>query len=126
MTQLAKPTILVVDDDDDTRSAIAEALEDNGYRVVQKEGGRQAEHYLSNSAPPVCMILDLMMPDLDGWALASFMRQGRVPQIPLIVVTAAGDHWGYPAPRNRVLKKPLDPDRLLALVAEIARPTPGS
>jgi DNA-binding response OmpR family regulator len=126
MTDVVKQTILVVEDDEDTRSAIAETLEDHGYRVVQKEGGRQAEHYLSTSAPPVCMILDLMMPDLDGWALASFMRQGRVPQVPLIVVTAAGDHWGYPAPRHRVLKKPLDPDRLLALVAEIARPPAGS
>jgi two-component system, OmpR family, response regulator VanR len=123
MTDPAKPTVLVVDDDQDTRDAIAEMLEDHGFRVVRKGNGRQAEHYLSTSVPPTLMILDLMMPDLDGWALAAFMRQGRLPKVPLIVVTAAGDHWGYPAPPDHVLKKPLDPHRLVALVQQIARPS---
>src|SRR6185503_17817528 len=114
--------ILVVDDDDDTRDAIAETLEEQGYLVVRQRTGRQAQQYLSTRKPPACMVLDLMMPDLDGWALAAFMRQGRLPQVPLIVVTAAGDQWGYPAPPEYVLRKPLDPKRLVALVAQIAGP----
>jgi len=117
-----KQTILVVEDDEDTRDAIVETLEDHGYRVVQQKDGRQAEHYLSHNVPPACMVLDLMLPGIDGWALASFMRQGRLPMIPMVVVTAAGDHWGYPAPPDRVLKKPLDPHRLLDLVGLIATP----
>ena len=120
MNDVVRQTILVVDDDDDTRDAIAETLEEHGYRVVRKGSGRQAQQYLTTSAPPACMVLDLMMPDLDGWALASFMRQGRLPRVPLIVVTAAGDQWGYPAPPECVLRKPLDPNRLVALVARIA------
>lgn len=123
MTDVAKPIVLVVEDDEDTRGAIAETLEDNGYRVIHASSGRQAQQYLINSARPDCMVLDLMMPDMDGWALAAFMRQGRLPDIPFIVVTAAGDNWGYPAPPERVLKKPLDPDRLVALVGQLARPS---
>jgi two-component system OmpR family response regulator len=122
MTEPTKQTILVVEDDEDTRGAIVETLEDQGYDVVGKGDGRQAQHYLSTHAAPACMVLDLMLPDLDGWALAAIIRQGRLPQVPLIVITAAGDHWGYPAPPERVLKKPLDPHRLLDLVHEIATP----
>lgn len=120
MSSIPDRTILVVDDDDDVRESIAELLEENGYRVVQKRDGRQAEEYLCNHTPPACMILDLMMPSLDGWALASLMRQGRVPQIPFIVVTAAGDQWGYPGAPDRLLKKPIDIDRLLTMVEELA------
>jgi CheY-like chemotaxis protein len=115
-------TILVVDDDDDVRESIAELLEHHGYHVVQQRDGRQAEQYLTSNAPPACLVLDLMMPRLDGWALAALMRQGRLPQVPLIVVTAAGDRWGYPAPPERMLKKPVDIDQLLSLVTATAGP----
>jgi CheY-like chemotaxis protein len=122
MTGVLNRTILVVDDDDDVRESIAELLEHHGYTVVQQRDGRQAEQYLTSNAPPACLILDLMMPRLDGWALAALMRQGRLPQVPLIVITAAGDRWGYPAPAERLLKKPLDVDRLMSMVTVTAGP----
>jgi len=122
MTGVPNRTILVVDDDDDVRESIAELLEHHGYTVVQQRDGRQAEQYLNSNAPPACLILDLMMPRLDGWALAALMRQGRLPQVPLIVVTAAGDRWGYPTPPERLLKKPVDIDRLMSMVTVTAGP----
>jgi CheY-like chemotaxis protein len=114
------PLILLVEDDDDTRSSIRELLEEHGYRVAQCTDGRQAESYLRGNPPPACILLDLMLPQLDGWAVAALMRQGRLPKVPAIVMTAAGDRWGYPAAPELVLKKPLDMDKLLATVQTVA------
>jgi CheY-like chemotaxis protein len=114
------PTILVVDDDRDVREAVAELLDDHGYRAVQSADGREAEAYLRDNPSPACVVLDLMMPRLDGWAVAALMRQGRLPQVPLIVMTAAGDQWGYPTSPERLLKKPVDPRKLVAMVQSVA------
>jgi len=111
-----RPTILVVDDDQDVRASIAELLAEHGYLAVQSADGREAEAYLRGHPAPACMLLDLIMPRLDGWAVAALMRQGHLPQVPLIVMTAAGDHWGYPTSPDRLLRKPVDPARLMAMV----------
>jgi CheY-like chemotaxis protein len=114
------PTILVVEDDSDTRTTVCELLAEQGYQVAQSADGREAESYLRNRPPPSCMVLDLMMPRMDGWAVASLMRQGVLPQVPLVVITAAEDWWGYPAPSERVLKKPIKVDKLLAAIRNVA------
>lgn len=116
MTMPKRPTILVVDDDQDIRASVSELLIDHGYLAVQSADGREAEAYLRGHPAPACMLLDLLMPRLDGWAVAALMRQGHLPQVPLIVMTAAGDHWGYPTAPDRLLKKPVDPSRLVAMV----------
>jgi two-component system, OmpR family, response regulator MprA len=116
----SKLTVLIVEDDKDAREAFTEVLEEEGYEVAQAVDGREAEVYLSDKRP-AAIVLDLMMPRLDGWAVASMMRQGRLPQVPIVVVTAATDHWGYPAPPNRVLKKPIDLQELLDAVRAVAR-----
>jgi CheY-like chemotaxis protein len=115
-----KLTILVVEDDLDARVSFAEVLEEEGYAVAQAKDGREAEAYLRDNPPPAAIVLDLMMPRLDGWAVASLMRQGRLPEVPIVVVTAATDHWGYPAPPNRVLKKPVSLTDLLKAVRDVA------
>jgi CheY-like chemotaxis protein len=116
----SKLTILVVEDDFDARQAFVEVLEEEGYAVVQAGDGREAEAYLRDNPPPAAIVLDLMMPRLDGWAVAALMRQGRLPQAPIVVVTAATDHWGYPALPNRVLKKPVALTDLLEAVRAVA------
>jgi CheY-like chemotaxis protein len=121
----SRHTILVVDDDADVRASLAELLAEHGYLTAQRADGREAEAYLLGNPAPACVLLDLMMPRLDGWAVAALMRQGRLPQVPLIVITAAGDHWGYPAPPERLLRKPIDAERLLAIVRAIVPPPGG-
>jgi CheY-like chemotaxis protein len=116
------PTILVVDDDADVRAALSELLADHGYQAVQSADGREAEAYLRHNPPPDCILLDLLMPRLDGWAVAALMRQGRLPQIPTIVITGAGDRWGYPATPERLLRKPINPESLLSMIGAIVRP----
>jgi DNA-binding response OmpR family regulator len=125
-TTSSKQIVLVVEDDHDARESFADVLEEDGYTVVQAMDGRQAEAYLSSNPPPAAIVLDLMMPRLDGWAVAALMRQGRLPQVPIVVVTAATDRWGYPAPPNRVLKKPVDLDDLLGAVRAVASGSGGS
>ena len=121
----ATPTVLVVDDDADTRSAVAEVLQERGYSVVAAEDGQQAFDYLDNNPPPDCVVLDLWMPVMDGWSLASEVLQGRLPTVPMLVVTAANAQFAYPVPPRYVLRKPFDPDRLLLLIGELmeTRPT---
>jgi len=121
-TTTAQRTVLVVEDDDDARLSFAEVLEDDGYHVVHARDGREAEAYLRDNPRPAAVVLDLMMPRLDGWSVAAMIKQGRLPLVPIVVVTAAGDRWGYPAPPANVLKKPITPSALLDAVRTLAGP----
>jgi CheY-like chemotaxis protein len=119
--QRLSPTILVVDDDPDIRASISELLEDHGYTAVEAPDGRKAREYLCHREAPACLILDLWMPELDGWSLATLMGKGEVPSVPTILVTGASSDSGYPVPERQVLRKPIDPDQLLTLVASLIR-----
>src|ERR1700752_3322578 len=81
--------ILVVDDDPDVRTALAAVLETHGYDVVEAENGREALDRLRNG-PAVCLILlDLFMPEMDGWAFR--VKKKKTPAhaaIPVVVMTA--------------------------------------
>jgi CheY-like chemotaxis protein len=120
VTQRQPATILVVDDDADTRASLSELLTAHGYLTAESADGREAEAYLQRNPAPACVLLDLMMPRLDGWAVAALMRQGRLPRVPVIIMTAADERWGYPAPPDRTLKKPVDPEKLLAILRALA------
>jgi CheY-like chemotaxis protein len=121
-TKARVATILVVEDDRDTREAMVELLAERGYAVIAFEDGRKAFDYLARERAPACVVLDLWMPEMDGWSLASELLQGRLPRVPILVVTAASSHFGYPsvAPRY-VLRKPVSPERLLTLVKELVQ-----
>jgi hypothetical protein len=108
------PTVLVAEDDEDTRESLVELLEDNGYRVLAARHGLEAQDYLRNGERAECMVMDLWMPEMDGWTLAAEMKQGRLPAVPTIVMTAAPPHVGYPGPI--VVRKPFDSDHLLGLI----------
>lgn len=73
---LCRGRILVVDDYDDVRSNVREALEDLGYEVFEAAHGQQALHFLvSNARPAVDLIvLDLSMPVMDGWQLLRLLN----------------------------------------------------
>jgi CheY-like chemotaxis protein len=119
--QRVAQTVLVVDDDADLRASISELLEEHGYTAVEAPDGRQALEYLRQQPAPACLILDLWMPELDGWSLATAMGKGEVPSVPTILVTGASSDNGYPVPTRQVLRKPIDPARLLGLVATLTR-----
>lgn len=59
--------ILIVDDDAGSRNALANLLRDEGYRVEAVAGGTEAMDHLHRSPAPKLIVLDLMMPGMDGW-----------------------------------------------------------
>jgi len=116
--------VLVVDDDADIREAVSEVLEEAGYQVILACDGQEAYDYLAQHPPPDCVVLDLWMPVMDGWSLALEVLIGRLPAVPILVVTAANAQFAYPVPPRYVLRKPFNPDRLLMLVAELIETQP--
>ena len=79
-----------VDDYDDARSTLREALENAGYSVIEAADGQQALNCLVTRTEPVSLIvLDLQMPIMDGWRLIELLRcYVKLATIPIIVVTA--------------------------------------
>jgi CheY-like chemotaxis protein len=109
--------ILVVDDDADIRDSLREVLEDEGYDVACVTNGREALDHLRTASPAPCVILlDLMMPVMDGW---QFRREQKanpeIAQIPLIVITATGNRPVLIDAAELVLK-PLELARLFEAV----------
>lgn len=87
---MAKPcTILVVDDDPDIRDIVADILSDEGYRAYSAENGRQALHMLRAGLRPDLILLDMMMPELDGWGFRAEQRRcADLAGIPVVLFTA--------------------------------------
>ena len=83
--------ILIVDDDKDVRSALAELLEGEGYAVTGAHNGQEALQLMRGGLHPAVILLDLMMPVMDGWDFRS--EQERDPalcRVPVVIVSASG------------------------------------
>jgi CheY-like chemotaxis protein len=109
---------MVVDDDDDIRETLAGLLEDEGYEVAAFPTGQDALEALRGGLGPRVILLDLMMPVMDG---AEFRREQladpRLAAIPVILITAAGLERVTRGDYSEVLRKPLKIDRVLEVVA---------
>jgi len=83
--------VLLVEDDSAVRDATSELLEDEGFSVVAAGDGRDALDLLRAGLRPAVIVLDLMMPRMDGWDFRHVqMADQSLREIPVIVVTAAG------------------------------------
>jgi len=113
-----KHLVMVVDDDDDIRDTLAGLLEDEGYEVAAFPTGRDAFEALKRGLDPRVILLDLMMPLMDG---AEFRRaqlaDPSLQAIPVILITAAGLERVRRSEYSEVLRKPLKIDRVLEVVA---------
>jgi CheY-like chemotaxis protein len=111
-------TILVVDDDCDLRDGLCELFKDEGYQVASARNGREALKYLAANPLPCAILLDLMMPLMNGWDFLKHRQaDARLAGVPVVVMSAMGGD----APANAigaaaVLSKPLDLERVLNLV----------
>ena len=109
--------VLVVDDDPDIRDSLREVLEDEGYAVSCVSNGREALDYLKSKQPRPCVILlDLMMPVMDGWQFRREQKQDpEIADIPLVVITATGKRPVLIDAAELVMK-PLDLTQLFAAI----------
>jgi CheY-like chemotaxis protein len=109
-------SVLIVDDDAPLREAIAEALSDEGLSVSCSANGRDALAALRSGARPDVILLDLMMPVMDGWTFRE--EQSRDPSlatIPVVVVTAAHD-LPKPIDARAIVRKPFRLQLLLSAI----------
>ena len=120
--------ILLVEDDEALREALSEVLADEGYRVDCAANGREALDHLNRSAAasPDLILLDLVMPVMDGWAFREAQRKnGRLARIPTVVLSAS---FPPDSPRMRslqaeaVLSKPVSIDRLVRALQRVLPP----
>ena len=114
--------ILVVEDDKDLRESLCEALRFEGYQVICAEHGEAALRHLSTGAKPCVILLDLMMPVMDGWAFCrSRWRSQTLRQIPVILISAVDlSETNHPTGIDAFLRKPIDPEGFAALAARMA------
>jgi CheY-like chemotaxis protein len=123
---MTSPLVLVVDDDPDILDAICDILDAEGYRVARARHGAEALEQVDAARPDV-ILLDLMMPVMDGVAFAHALRQRpRVRDIPIVVISADGNpQRAASVGAAGYLAKPFDIEALLAQVAGITRLTGG-
>ena len=110
-------TVFVVEDDVDTRDMLGRFPELEGFRVELASNGKQALERLSAGVEPCVILLDLMMPVMDGWQFRREQVQDQaLAGIPVIVVSAAGRDRISEIDASDYLSKPVDLEQLLERV----------
>ena len=118
--------ILVVDDDKNICEIIRLYLEKEGFEVIIANDGQQAVELFKEKTPSV-VVLDVMMPKMDGWQVLREMRESS--QVPVIMLTARSDEKdelrGFELGVDEYVTKPFSPRTLVARVNAILRRTGG-
>jgi CheY-like chemotaxis protein len=115
------PTIFLVEDDAATRDAMTLVLESEGYQVKSAANGWEALNRLSETRPPRLILLDLMMPVMNGWQFRDVQRQDpRLASIPVILFSAEANlpQKAEALETAGFLQKPVELDELLATVRQ--------
>ena len=109
--------VLIVEDDEDIREAVTNALEQEGFQVYQAETGARALEMLKQMPHPSLILADLMMPVMSGWDLIKALSEDdRLATLPVVIISAVDQE----APHGfRRIKKPFDIDELIRIVAEL-------
>lgn len=117
------PTILVADDDANIRELVCLFLRNDGFTTVEASDGKEAlDVYASTHVDLV--VLDIMMPVMDGWTLCKELRRAN-PDLPLLMLTAKGETWekvkGFELGTDDYLTKPFDPLELTVRVKALLK-----
>ena len=112
-------TIMVVDDDEDIRDAITEALFAEGFAVISASNGREALELLHRYGPPSFILLDLMMPVMDGWEFIEEKRKDPlIAHVPVAVLSAVSMQA---PPAETVLMKPVSIEQLRRAIEQLRK-----
>lgn len=116
-------TVMVVDDDKHIRELVRMYLEDEGMDVVEMENGEQAWQYYNGQQPVDLIVLDVMMPKLDGWGLVKRIREAG--DKPVLMMTAKGEPAdrikGFELGTDDYLVKPFEPMELVMRVKALLK-----
>ncbi len=120
--------ILVVDDESRMRKLIKDFLAAKGFSILEAEDGEKAlQVYEENSQKIDLILLDVMMPKLDGWSVLRQIRQ--TSKVPIIMLTARGEEqdelFGFELGVDEYISKPFSPKILVARVEAILKRTQG-
>ena len=116
--------VLLAEDDAASREALRVLLEREGLDVAVAADGREALRFLQQNGPPHLILLDLSMPGMDGWTfMDALTRHPNWLGVPVIVISGAAgvtadDVRAFGA--DDLLRKPVDPDELIAVVSRYA------
>lgn len=113
-------SILLVEDDDFIRQEISEALEDEGYKVATAAHGKEALAILADGKKPSVVLLDLMMPVMNGWEfLKAFKKDEAFVGIPVVILSAFADRATIiGGDAISVLRKPINLTALFNVLEE--------
>lgn len=116
-------SLMIIDDDDDLRNALAFIMSTQGYEVAAFGDARKALDALETGAPPFLILLDLMMAGMSGWEFrAAQLASVTLSAIPIVILTAANTLTDgvHTLSDVEIVEKPFALDPLLALVARYA------
>lgn len=130
MATAGKHNVLIVDDENGARTLIGIMLERGGFNVLKAENAQSALNLLGDNAQtqPDLIILDVMMPQMDGIELCQVIRRRESTQTtPILILSARGDAQsiirGIEAGANDYLPKPILHNDLVAKVRSMLEPT---
>lgn len=111
--------LLVVEDDGDYRTTVCEVLEEEGYRVQGAAHGGEALALMRAGSIPALILLDLLMPVMNGWAfMAELRKDPQLASIPVVVISEAGERVLSSAPVSAgYLAKPASRERLVQTIS---------
>ncbi len=116
---MAGDCVMVVEDDGDIREVVGSLLGTEGFDVLSAKNGREALERLGQEPKPCVILLDLVMPEMNGWQFLEALRHRQgFEQVPVVVVTT------YPSVvegANALIQKPFDFENLLATVSRFCR-----
>jgi CheY-like chemotaxis protein len=119
MSPRDRRSVVIIEDDPDIRESLAEVLNESGYAPVLAANGKEALEKLSQGPRPAAILLDLMMPVMDGWQFRAAQRAAaELREIPVVVVSADGNVREKAAAiqATAYLRKPINILDLLAIL----------
>ena len=110
--------LLIIEDNKDIQNVLKTALEIEGYLIFTANNGKEGLEQLSKMPIPCMVLLDLMMPIMNGWEFADEISRDIIySSIPIVVVSAFNDK-NFNTEKNNYIQKPIDLDALLKTISK--------